>query len=59
MISSWRELRVGVVELRREVRHSHLLGVFDDAGSDGLAQAAEGFVDEFVVHRPFGDGLRL
>ena len=54
-----RELGVGVVELRRQVRHAHRLRVFDEARPDRRAQSADRLVDEVVVQRPFGHGLRL
>jgi len=50
----WCQRRVGVVELRREVLHASFSGVFDDAGADGITEAAEGFADQFVVHAHSG-----
>ena len=50
---------VGVVEFGWEVLDAACSGVLDDAWPDCLAEAAEGFVDQVVVNRPVGDGLRL
>ncbi len=50
-----REFGGGVVQLRWEF-DPHLSGVLDDAGSDVLAQVAEGLAQGRVVDGPCGDG---
>ena len=52
----WREFGGGVVQLWGQLE-PHLPGVLDDAGSDVLAQVAEGLAHGLVVNRPCRDGL--
>ena len=47
----------GVVEFRWKALDASFSGVFDDAGSSRLTQAAEGLVDQVVVDSPLRDGL--
>ena len=47
----------GVVEFRWKSLDPSFSGVFDDAGSYRLTQAAEGLVDQVVVDSPLRDGL--